>query len=35
MKTLRESLGDYVSMRRSLGFKLEQANKYLLSFVAF
>lgn len=35
MKTLRESLGDYVSMRRSLGFKLEQANKYLLSFVSF
>lgn len=35
MKTLRESLGDYVGMRRSLGFKLEQTNKYLLSFVSF
>lgn len=35
MKTLRESRGDYVNMRRSLGFKLEQANKYLLSFVSF
>jgi integrase/recombinase XerD len=35
MNTLRESLQDYVAMRRSLGFKLEQAGKYLLNFVSF
>jgi integrase len=35
MNTLRESFRDYINMRRSLGFKLEQANKYLLGFVDF
>lgn len=35
MNTLRESLKDYVEMRRSLGFKLEHANKYLIDFVSF
>ncbi|HEY9757948.1 MAG TPA: tyrosine-type recombinase/integrase [Oculatellaceae cyanobacterium] len=35
MKTLRDDLKDYVSMRRSLGYKLEHANGYLLSFVSF
>lgn len=35
MNNLREALKDYVSMRRSLGFKLEHANNYLLSFVSF
>lgn len=35
MNSLRESLRDYVDMRRSLGFKLEGTNKYLLNFVSF
>ncbi|MBZ0185940.1 MAG: tyrosine-type recombinase/integrase [Candidatus Obscuribacterales bacterium] len=35
MNTLREALKDYVAMRRSLGFKLEHANRYLLSFISF
>lgn len=35
MNSLRESLRDYVDMRRSLGFKLERTNKYLLNFVSF
>lgn len=35
MITLREALKDYVAMRRSLGFKLEHANSYLLNFITF
>lgn len=35
MKTLRESLKEYVAMRHALGFKLEQASKYLLNFISF
>lgn len=35
MNTLREALKEYVSMRRALGFKLEQANSYLWSFISF
>lgn len=35
MNTLRTALGDYVTMRRCLGFKLEQAAKHLLDFVSF
>jgi integrase/recombinase XerD len=35
MNTLRTSLQDYLSMRRSLGFKLHTEGVALLSFVAF
>ncbi len=35
MNSLRQALKDYLAMRRSLGFKLEHANGYLLSFVSF
>jgi integrase/recombinase XerD len=35
MDTLRESLGDYLAMRRSLGFKLHDAGLTLPRFVAF
>lgn len=35
MNSLRESLEEYVAMRRSLGFKLESASKYLLNFISF
>lgn len=35
MKTLMESLDQYLSLRRSLGFKLHAADRVLHSFVAF
>ena len=35
MKTLQNALGDYLAMRRALGFKLRQAGKALLHFVLF
>ena len=35
MNTLREAVNEYLSMRRSLGFKLQDAGKGLLDFVAF
>jgi integrase/recombinase XerD len=35
MKTLRKSVQEYLSLRRSLGFKLLEAGKGLLDFVAF
>ena len=35
MNTLRQSVHEYLSMRRSLGFKLHDAGKALLSFAAF
>jgi len=35
MSTLRESLQDYLAMRRTLGFKLHTEGTSLLSFVAF
>lgn len=35
MNTLREALADYLSMRRALGFKLQQVDTGLLSFVSF
>jgi len=35
MNTLRESVADYLAMRRSLGFKLSEADKGLLDFVSF
>jgi integrase len=35
MNTLRQSIRDYLNMRRSLGFKLEDAGKGLNDFAAF
>ncbi len=35
MSALRESLGDYLAVRRSVGYKLEDAGRILASFVAF
>lgn len=35
MKTLREAVGDYLKMRRGLGFKLHKAGKGLADFVSF
>ncbi len=35
MKSLRKSVQEYLSLRRSLGFKLREAGKGLLDFVAF
>lgn len=35
MNTLRHSIEQYLSMRRSLGFKLEDAGKGLIDFAAF
>jgi integrase/recombinase XerD len=35
MNTLREAVRDYLELRRSLGFKLRDAGKLLLAFVAF
>ena len=35
MNTLRQAVQEYLSMRRHLGFKLREAGKGLLDFVAF
>ncbi|MEM5461087.1 hypothetical protein VSR69_40745 [Paraburkholderia phytofirmans] len=35
MNTLRQAVQEYLSLRRSLGFKLEEAGKVLPDFVAF
>ena len=35
MNTLREAAQEYLSMRRHLGFKLHDAGRGLLDFVAF
>ncbi|WP_029050432.1 tyrosine-type recombinase/integrase [Cupriavidus sp. amp6] len=35
MNTLRQAVQDYLSLRRSLGFKLKEAGKALQDFVAF
>ena len=35
MTRLRTCLGDYLNMRRGLGFKLQAAGSGLLDFVAF
>jgi integrase/recombinase XerD len=35
MSTLRRALGDYLAMRRGLGFKLRDAGRELLDFVKF
>lgn len=35
MNTLRQAVQEYLNMRRSLGFKLQEAGKGLLDFVAF
>jgi integrase/recombinase XerD len=35
MNTLRQALRDYLAMRRSLGFKLQEAGRELLDFVRF
>ncbi|MBV8175994.1 MAG: integrase, partial [Verrucomicrobia bacterium] len=33
--TLREAVGEYLDLRRGLGFKLREAGKALLDFVTF
>ena len=35
MNTLRQAVQEYLSLRRSLGFKLHDAGKGLLDFVTF
>ena len=35
MNTLREAVHDYLTLRRSLGFKLHKAGKLLPAFVTF
>ena len=35
MSTLGQAVGEYLSMRRDLGFKLKEAGKGLHDFVAF
>jgi hypothetical protein len=35
MNTLREAVGEYLDMRRGLGFKLREAGKGLIDFVRF
>ena len=35
MSGLRDALGDYLSLRRSLGFKLERSGRLLADFVSF
>jgi hypothetical protein len=35
MNTLREAVGEYLNMRRGLGFKLREAGKGLIDFVTF
>lgn len=35
MSTLRQAVHEYIEMRRSLGFKLNDANTYLLKFISF
>jgi integrase/recombinase XerD len=35
MSALRQSLDDYLALRRSVGYKLEDAARILASFVAF
>jgi hypothetical protein len=35
MKTLRQAVGGYLSLRRSLGFKLKAHERYLREFVSF
>jgi len=35
MNTLRQAVHEYLSLRRSLGFKLQDAGKGLLEFVTF
>jgi integrase/recombinase XerD len=35
MTTLREAVGEYLKLRRSLGFKLHETGKLLLAFVQF
>ena len=35
MKTVREAVGDYLALRRSLGFKLKRHQRFLEEFVSF
>jgi hypothetical protein len=35
MTTLRDAVGEYLKLRRSLGFKLRETGKLLLAFVQF
>jgi integrase/recombinase XerD len=35
MNTLRSAVHDYIEMRRSLGFKLQDAKRGLLKFLSF
>jgi integrase/recombinase XerD len=35
MKTVREAVGDYLALRRSLGFKLKKHQRFLEEFASF
>jgi len=35
MKTVREAVGDYLALRRSLGFKLKKHQRFLKEFASF
>jgi len=35
MKTVREAVGDYLALRRSLGFKLKKHQRLLEEFASF
>jgi len=35
MKTVREAIGDYLALRRSLGFKLKKHQRFLEEFASF
>ncbi len=35
MKTVREAVGDYLALRRSLGFKLKKHQRFLEEFTSF
>jgi len=35
MNTLRKAVGEYLDMRRGLGFKLREAGKGLIDFITF
>ena len=35
MNTLQEAVGEYLEMRRGLGFKLQEAGKGLIDFITF
>ena len=35
MKTVREAVGDYLALRRSLGFKLKRHQRFVHEFASF